>query len=245
MAWTGPRLEGITVTAADAGVGRRLDRWSGGCLIAAGVLLLPNIAHPNVFSTDFAHAALHTRLWVPIHAGLTVAMILSLIGLLGLYAGRAERLGRLGAVGFVLGVIGMVIGACAFYWEAFLLPPIAREAPGLFAWGGPVVTSWGVLSGALGGLWMVGLCLLGIALWRARAVPRTAALTLAASAVAFALFAGPFVPVLSVLATVAFTVGYVWVGLALWTGATGEIEPGRRAESPSPQQPPLVPAPPG
>jgi hypothetical protein len=245
MARTGPRLEGITVSAPDAAVGRRLDRWSGGCLVAAGVLLLPNIAHPNVFHTDFAHAALHTRLWVPIHTGLTVAMMLSLIGLLGLYAHRADRLGRLGAVGFVLGAVGMVIGACAFYWEAFLLPPIAHEAPGLFAWGGPVVTSGGVLSGALGGLWMVGLCLLGIALWRAQVVPRTAALTLAASAAAFALFAGPFVPVLSVLATVAFALGYVWVGLALWTGATGETEPGRRAEHPSPRQPPLVPAPPG
>jgi hypothetical protein len=32
------------------------------------------------------------------------------------------------------------------------------------------------------------------------------------------------VPVLDVLATVAFSIGYVWVGAALWRGATGQTE---------------------
>jgi type IV secretory pathway protease TraF len=228
-------VEGIAVTMPDETFGRSLDRWSGGCLVAAGVLLLPNTAHPDVFDTDFARAALQTRLWVPIHASLVVSMILSLVGLLGLYARRAHLLGRLGAVGFGLAVVGMVIGACAVYWEAFLLPPVARVDPELFAWGGPMVTSWGVLSGALGGLWILGLGVLGIALSRARAVPRGAALTLAVSALAFALFAGPFVPVLDVLATVAFSVGYLWVGAALWRGATGQTErDGRPAAPPAP-----------
>lgn len=79
------------MTTSQATVERRIDRWSGGCLIAADLLLLPNVPHPNVFHTDSAHAALHTGLWVPIPAGLTVGMILSVIGLLGLYRSRAQR----------------------------------------------------------------------------------------------------------------------------------------------------------
>jgi hypothetical protein len=54
---------------------------------------------------------------------------------------------------------------------------------------------------------------------------------LAASALAFTLFAGPFVPVLGPLSTLAFAAGYVWVGAALWTGATGRVgtaQSGRR-----------------
>jgi hypothetical protein len=214
------------VTVSEAALGRRLDRWSGGCLVASGLLLLPEVFHPDVFDSDFARAALSTRLWVPIHVALTVAMILSLIALLGLYARRADRLGRLGAVAFVLAVVGMVIGACAFYWEAFLLPPLARQAPELFAWDGAVVTSWGLRSAALGVLWMVGLGLLAVALWRARVLPRAPALALAVSALAFAAFAGPFVPVLDVASTVAFAAGYVWAGIALWQGAAGTAPPG-------------------
>jgi len=108
-------------------------------------------------------------LWVSIHAGLVVAMILSLVALLGLYVRRADRLG---AVGFALAVVGMVVAACAFSWEAFLLPPIAREAPELFDWGAPIVADRGVLAGALAGLWLLGLALLGFAPWRARVVLR-------------------------------------------------------------------------
>jgi hypothetical protein len=54
---------------------------------------------------------------------------------------------------------------------------------------------------------------------------------LAASALAFTLFAGPFVPVLGPLSTLAFAAGYVWVSAVLWTGATGRVgtaQSGRR-----------------
>jgi hypothetical protein len=222
------------VTTSENETDQRIDRWSGGCLAAAGALLLLNVAHPNVFDTTFAQAALDTPLWVAIHAGLLVAVTLSLAALIGLYARRAGELGRLGAVGFAMALVGMVVAACAFYWEAFLLPPIARQDPGLFAWAGPVVTDWGVRSGALAGLWFVGLALVVIALWRAGVLPRAVAVTFPASAVAFALMAGPFVPVLDVLATLAFAASYAWLGVALWTHARGTAQPARR--------PPRVPA---
>jgi hypothetical protein len=216
------------VTTSQNTTDDRIDRWSGGCLVAAGALLLLNVAHPDVFDTTFAHAALDTPLWIVIHAGLVIAAILSLAALLGIYARRAGQLGRLGAVGFAVALVGLVVAACAFYWEAFLLPPIAREDPGLFDWAGPVVTDWGVRSGAIAGLWFVGLAMLAIALARARVVPRAVAVTFTASAAAFALLAGPFVPVLDVLATVVFAASYAWLGVALWAHARGTAEPAER-----------------
>ncbi|MFD2090970.1 hypothetical protein [Blastococcus deserti] len=207
---------------SDPGVSRRMDRWSGGCFIVAALLILPVIVHPDIFQTTLADAALDTTLWVPMHAGLVIAAISSLAGLFGRYAPRADRLGRLGAVGFALAVPGLVMAACLFYWEAFLLPVIAAHAPEVVAWDGPVVTSWAaVFSASLAGLWVVGLALLGLALWRSAIVPPGAALTLTIGAVAFPLLAGPFVPVLGPLSTLIFAGSHVWIGVALLTGAGG------------------------
>ena len=107
----------------------RLDRWSGGCWVAAGLLLLTGVFHPDISETTFSDAALDNSLWVPMHAAALVAAVLTLVGLLGLYARRADRLGRLGAVGFALAVPGLVMTACVAYAEAFLLPLIAADTP--------------------------------------------------------------------------------------------------------------------
>jgi hypothetical protein len=208
----------------------RLDRWSGTCLIAAGVLILPGMLHPDIFETTLARAALDNAVWVPIHLVAVVAVVLTLLGLTGLYGPRAERLGRLGAAGFVLAVIGLVMTACVAYAEAFLLPVIAREQPEVFDWDGPVTTSWAVrVTTGMALLWLVGLVLLGLALWRSGVVPGGAALTLAGGSVAFTVFGGLLVPVLGPLSTLTLAVGYAWVGAALWTGATVRPQlPGRR-----------------
>src|SRR5687767_8106228 len=147
----------LTMAVHETTTPSRLDRWSGACWVAAGLLLLGGVLHPDVSETTFAAAALDTPLWVPMHAAATVAVVLSLFGLTGLYARRAERLGRLGAVGFALAVPGLVMAACIAYAEAFLLPVIAADTPEAFGWDGPVVTSWAVRATAgVALLWLVG-----------------------------------------------------------------------------------------
>ena len=209
------------VTASSTAVPTRLDRWSGACWIGAGVLLLLGTLHPDIFATTLAEAARRT-VWVPIHVAALVAVVLTLIGLTGLYGTRAERLGRLGAIGFACAVIGLVMTACVSYAEAFLLPVIARDHPEAFDWDGPVVTSRAVLATTgMALLWVVGLVLLGVALWRSGVVPAGAGLTLAVAAVAFSVFGGLLIPVLAPLSTLALAVGYAWIGVALSTGVTG------------------------
>ena len=46
------------MTAPDATGPTRLDRWSGGCWVGAGLLLLIGVLHPDVFETTFSDAAL-------------------------------------------------------------------------------------------------------------------------------------------------------------------------------------------
>jgi hypothetical protein len=199
-----------------------LDRWSGACWMGAGLLIVLGMLHPDIFETTLADVALNNAAWVPIHVAAVAEVVLTLIGLTGLYAARADWLGRLGAVGFVCAVIGLVMTACVAYAEAFLLPVIARKNPEVFDWDGPVTTSWAVrITTGMALLWLVGLVLLGFALWRSGIGPAGAGLTLAVAAVAFSVFGGLLLPVLAPLSTLALAVGYAWVGVALWTGAMG------------------------
>jgi hypothetical protein len=205
----------------------RLDRWSGACLIAAGLLLVPGTLHPDIFETTLADAAADA-VWVPIHAVAVVAVVLTLFGLTGVYGPRTERLGRLGAVGFVLAVIGLVMTACVSYAEALLLPVIARDHPEVFDWDGPVTTSWAVrVTTGMALLWLVGLVLLGLSLWRSGVVPAGAALTLVGGAVATTVFAGLLVPVLAPLSLLALAAGHAWIGAALCAGARGHVAASR------------------
>jgi hypothetical protein len=216
-------------TASSTTVPTRLDRWSGACWISAGVLFLLGALHPDIFATTLAEVS-RQPLWVPIHVVALVAVVLTLFGLTGLYGTRTERLGRLGAVGFGCAVVGLVMTACVSYAEAFLLPVIARDHPEVFDWDGPVTTSRAVVATTgMALLWLVGLVLLGVALWRSGVVPAGAGLTLAVAAVAFSIFGGLLIPVLAPLSTLALAVGYAWVGLSLWTGATGADAAPRRS----------------
>jgi hypothetical protein len=70
-------------------------------------------------------------------------------------------------------------------------------------------------------LWLVGLVLLGVAQRRSGVLPGPVALTPVGAAVAFTVFGGLLVPVLSPLSVLALGIGYVWVGVSLWTGAVG------------------------
>jgi hypothetical protein len=195
-----------------------LDRWSGGCLIAAGFFSLPGLLHPDIFETTLGQAALQP-LWVPIHLSALVVVVLTLLALPGLYGSRAARLGRLGATGFALVVPGLVFTGAVAWAEALVLPVIARDQPDVVDWDGPVTTDWAVRAGTLVALfWFVGLLLLGLALWRARAVPAGAALTMVVGVTASAVFGGLLVPVLSPLAFLVLTAGEVWIGVALWSG---------------------------
>jgi len=208
-----------TAIPSSTTVPTRLDRWSGACWIGAGVLLLLGTLHPDIFATTLTEVS-RRAVWVPVHIAALVAVVLTLVGLTGLYGPRAERLGRLGAVGLVCAVVGLVMTACVAYAEALLLPVIARDHPEVFDWDGPVTTSSAVrATTGMALLWLVGLVLLGVALWRSGVLPAGAGLTLAVAAVAFSVFGGLLIPVLAPLSTLALAVGYAWVGLALWTGA--------------------------
>ncbi len=190
-------------------------RWSGRCWMAAGVLLLAELAHPDALGIGFA-ASSRQPLWQAIHVAWVLAAVLTLFGLAGLMARYGAVLGRLGIAGAVLAVLGLMVAAGLFLTEAFVFPVLARDNPTLLDLDGAFLGSPALrLAGGLAGLWFVGLVLVGVAVERARVLPRRTGMLLAVATVLFGALEGPFLPVAGKVAVVIFAAAHIRLGLAL------------------------------
>jgi hypothetical protein len=195
-------------------------RWSGLGLVASGLLTLPVIWHPDIFDTGFAEAA-RTAFWGPGHAAGLLVVALTLLALAGWGARLGSRAGRLGAVGAVFAVAGLVVTAGLSAVEAFVFPVLAREDAALLDLDGPLLGSMTIrVVGGLALLWFVGLALVGVATERAEVLTRGTGWALAAGALAFAAFEGPFIPVLGPLSVLVFAGAQAWFGLSLTSSRT-------------------------
>ncbi len=136
---------------------------------------------------------------------------LLLLGLVGLYTSQSQETGILGLVGFLAAFLGTVLLAGALWFELFITPALATQAPELaeaeLGLPGFILV---FLFGALG--WV----LFGVATLRARVYPRWAAVLLIVGGVV-AFFPIP-------LAGIVFSVAIAWLGFILFTGRVAPSE---------------------
>ena len=190
-------------------------RWSGYALIAAGLMTLPVLWHPDIFAEGFAEASL-SWFWAVGHAAGMALAPLTIVGLAGLAARHGPRLGRLGAAGLVLTLLGSVAAAGLLAVEAFAFPVMARADPALLDLDGPLAGDpFFRAAGGRARLWFIGEALVGAAVERAGVLPRGTGWLLTAGALSFAAFEGPFVPVLGPISVVIFAGAQAWLGWAL------------------------------
>ena len=174
-------------------------RWAGGCWIAAGVLMLAELAHPDALAIGFAASSRQT-LWPALHVAWVLAAILTVFGLWGLFARHGAALGRLGVAGAVIAVPGLVVTAGLFLTEAFVFPVLAREDPALLDLDGDPQEDQ-----------------------TDEPQPRKSCdqpqrhgpEELAVATVLFAALEGPFLPIAGDLAVLAFSAAHVWLGRSL------------------------------
>ncbi len=62
-----------------------------------------------------------------------ISAALLVLGLVGLYISQSQAVGTLGLAGFLLAFLGTVLLAGAFWFELFVTPALAAQAPELFA----------------------------------------------------------------------------------------------------------------
>ena len=200
---------------------RNLIRWAGLAAVVAGIMyVIVGLFHPpNILSS------VTTSRWAIVHYVVLAVSFFGLLGMAGLYARQVKEAGWLGLAGYLLFSLWLFLVAGFTFFEVFILPLLATEAPrfaegflGIFT-GSASETSLGALPAAwmlLGPMYILGGLLFGIATFRARILPRWAAIVFGVGAplsLAFGLLPHERQP----LAAVPVGVGLAWLGYALWS----------------------------
>ena len=198
-----------------------LIRWSGLSAMAAGAIfaVIQPIHPPDVL------ASVTTSAFQIITSFKTVMCLFGLFGIAGLYARQVKETGWLGLAGYLLLTIFYAVQMCFAFVEPLILPLLVTESPKFVesvllipsGAGGPMnvgalVTVYSLLSV----VYLLGLLLFGIAIFRARILSRWAAILLALS--------GPVAAVMSQLghpidrvAAVPMGIALAWLGYSLWS----------------------------
>lgn len=137
--------------------------------------------------------------------------VLLLLGLVGIYASQSEAAGILGLVGFLAAFTGTALVSGTIWFELFITPSLAVEAPEL------AEAELGLAGFALSFLLaIIGWLLFGVATLRAHVYPRWAAVLLIVGAIV------SFAPV--PLAGAVLSVAVVSLGFILFTGRNASVE---------------------
>jgi len=199
---------------------RTLTRSAGIAAIAAGAIFIGvQLNHPPL-----TVAGVHPAEWA-IRSSLKMLMAaLALVGITGMYLYQVRKMGVLGLIGFVLFAANYLALASTSFVAAIVLPAVADTSPTyvtnvLVAASGhhPAGYTGSLYSVLLftGFLYLAGGLIFGIALYRARVLPRWAAALLAIGGLATAaltLMPDPWFRLLAVPNGVAM----IALGYSLW-----------------------------
>lgn len=180
-----------------------LIRWAGlVALASAGLSVMGDVLRLFV---DVESAASATTIpYALVFWFYLLGSMLLLLGLVGLYISQAEAAGVLGLVGFLTAFLGTAFLVGALWFELFITPALAVEAPGLAE--AELGIAGFILVFLLSAL---GWVLFGVATLRARVYPRWAAVLLIVGGLV------AFVPV--PLSGVVFSAAVAWMGFILFT----------------------------
>jgi hypothetical protein len=183
-----------------------LSRRAGVVSLSAAVLIvlsqIMRLALSRLLGPDWATTPAYTLTY-------TVALLgmgSLLLAVTAIYTRESAALGKIGLIGYVTAFLGTLMVAGDWWFEAFVVPTIATEAPEVLG----LPPSGSVLVGAIAtvGLYTVGWTLFGLAALRARTFPRAAALLLLAGGLA-----GPLA--LSTPYQIPLAIAIGWIGLTL------------------------------
>ena len=205
-----------TITASS------LIRLTGLCAVVAGIVF----AGIQPIHPDDVVASVNTPAWAIITSLKTIMCVLLLLSIVGLYARQIKQTGWLGLAGFLLFGLSWTIQTAFVFAEAFIMPPLASVAPKFVD--GFLGASFGRFSEAnlgilaqlygliVGGGYILGGLLFGIAIFRAGVLSRWPAGLLAATA-ALTPLAGLAPHAIQRLAAMPMGLALAWLGYALWS----------------------------
>lgn len=204
-------------------------RWAGVSAMAAGIMfVMVGLLHLFASHPHVAHGGLSsvtTDVWVLTHSLMLGVSFFGLLGIAGIYARQVEEVGWLGLAGFLLLSLWLVLVPGYTFFEVFILPLLAIDAPAFAegflqifpgSAGGTKFETLATVWTLMGFMYMLGGLLFGIATLRAGILSRWAAGLFGFGAVASLAFA-LVPPDLGSLASAPVGVGLAWLGYALWS----------------------------
>jgi hypothetical protein len=200
----------------------KLIRWAGLSAMAAGIIFagIQPIHPPDVL------ASVNTSAFIIITSLKTVMCLFGLFGIAGLYARHVEETGWLGLAGYLLLTIFYAVQICYAFAEPVILPLLTTAAPtfvesvmGMSSGaGGPMnLGAFATIYSLLSLVYLLGLLVFGIALFRARILPRWAAGLLASSGPLAVIMVALLPHQFERLAAMPMGFALAWLGYALWS----------------------------
>ncbi len=192
-----------------------LIRWCGLASMLSGALLFLFYLLNPARDIGYTPAGVAQNPYVVQYILGAAAAVLGLLGLVGLFATQKERTGILGLLGFLVAFVALALTASEVFFDAYIIPLLAANAPDLLAGqlsAGPV----GLVFQLTSITFVVGFVLFGVATLRAGLLPRWGALLLT---IGSPYVIGRLPDVVRIAAAAAFGAGLIWLGFALWSGA--------------------------
>jgi hypothetical protein len=215
-----------------------LIRWAGLSAMVAGIIFagIQPIHPPDVL------ASVNTSAFIIITSLKTIMCLFGLFGIAGLYARQVEETGWLGLVGYLLLTIFYAVQMCYAFAEPLILPLLTTVAPtfvesvmGMSSGaGGPMnLGAFATVYSLVSVLYLLGLLLFGIAMFRAGILSRWAAGLLACSGPLAIIMVALLPHQLERLAAMPMGFALAWLGYALWSERREHVaEPVARRASP-------------
>jgi hypothetical protein len=215
-----------------------LTRWAGLAAASAGAIFIGvQLHHPQVNAISIQTTEMGVRDTLKV-----VMAALALAGITGMYLNQVRKHGLLGLIGYVVFAVGYLGIMCVAFTAAYVLPEVASSSTGFVNDAIAADTARGTVNGDIGVLgpvlkvlgfaYMVGSLLFGMALYRARVLPRWASALLAVAGLATAVLS--LTPD-AVYRFLAFPNGIAMIalGYSLWRVARADVEtPQEAAEVP-------------
>jgi hypothetical protein len=198
-----------------------LIRAAGLSAVVAGTIfaVIQPIHPPDVI------ASVTTSAFIIITSFKTVMCLFGIFGIAGLYARQVEETGWLGLAGYLLLTIFYAVQMCYAFAEPTLLPLLAPVAPtfvesvmGMASGAGGTMNlgAFAVIYNIIPLLYLLGLLLFGIAIFRARILSRWAAVLLAASGPLAGIMVALLPHQLERFAAVPMGIALIWLGFSLF-----------------------------
>jgi len=206
-------------------VTRTATRWAGllnavaGVLVGVAYVLHPHHATPQIVSGGF---------WFWVHILFALSLLGGILGAVGIFSRHSPSTRWSGLIGMVMVVVALTLIFGLNFWEVFINPVVAAEAPAFVeTYGaGETIGLVAVIFPITGALFVIGYLLFCADIARAGTLPRGSAWLTMTGVVVFGAGLSGFLPMAVVqVGSVIFAAGLVWMGLALWVAESGRKDP--------------------